>query len=166
MPSKSNKIKLCNFQLKISSYSHCSLFLLQNTFVYVRRQNLTLCLETHEEETVKELKIQVSTIIRQFPEDIALFAMLGKKEEEMEEKEKEKKEEEKKDEKSGSRGRGANKEKVEQSYSPPKPPGDMTVGKYGYNPRTASVFSPATIGLAYRYIYCQFNDMTCISNQT
>lgn len=111
---------------------------------------MTLCLETFDEQTVKELKIQIATILRQFPEDITLWAMLGKKEEEMEEMEKPKKEEKKKEDRSSSRGRGAKDKKAERSASPPKPPGPMTIAGYGYGPRTASIFSPGTIGLSYR----------------
>ncbi|CAL8109396.1 unnamed protein product [Orchesella dallaii] len=125
-----------------------------NTFVYIRRKNLTLCLETYDLQTVKELKIQVATILRQFPEDITLFAMLGKKEEEMIEKEKPKSEEDKKkEEKEKSRSRGKKDSKNDRKArapSPPKPPADMTIGQYGYNPVNASVFKPATIGLTYR----------------
>ncbi|ODM98720.1 Transcription elongation factor B polypeptide 2 [Orchesella cincta] len=125
-----------------------------NTFVYVRRKNLTLCLETYELQTVKELKIQVATILRQFPEDITLFAMLGKKEEEMMDKEKPKSEDDKKkEEKERSRSRGkkdTKKGKKERAPSPPKPPADMTIGQYGYTPVNASIFKPAIMGLSYR----------------
>jgi len=118
-----------------------------NVFVYFRRKNVTLCLETYAEETIKELKVQVATILRQFAEDITLFSTLGKEPEEMEEIQKP---EVKKQEGSRGRSRDAKKEKTERRESPPKGPVHKTLSSYGYNPATANIFNPAVIGLAYR----------------
>jgi len=120
-----------------------------NVFVYFRRKNLTLALETYAEETIKDLKIQVATIIRQFAEDITLFSMLGKEPEEMEEIAKPD-EDKKKQEGSRGRGKDAKKEKTERRESPPKGPVHKTLSSYGYNSTTANLFMPAVIGISYR----------------
>lgn len=95
--------------------------------------------------TVKELKVQVATILRQFPEDITLMAMLGKQPEEMEDMEKPP---EKKD---PSKMTKEEKEKAEaEKDEEERPPAHMQIGAYGYRPGKSSVFNPQTIGLCYR----------------